>query len=811
MPNDVTPFGPRATGTDLVMPGQQAPGYVTGGWGGDDGTAAGLDWRRYLAALRRNKWAFLGIVLSGLALGFLATRFIKPEYTAQTTIWIESGSQRTESGQYGPIRQQGLLTSYAWQHLLRSFEVLEPVVLETRLYLKPAVAADSVLFRDFQATDDLLGGEYRLRVDASGRQYTLLDKEDRTIEEGAMGDPIGARLGWQWVPSPGELRAGRTVAFEVRGIRDIARQLATDLQPQLDLGGNFMSIRLSGPNPDELAYVLTALSQRFVEVAVRLKRAKLDTLTTILEEQLQITQSDLEDAEVALESFKVRTILLPSERGSPVSPGLAETRDPALTNFFEMRLQAANLERDQESLRRVLTQAQGGARVPLEALEVIPSAAASSELKNALDAAALKRAEVRSLTLRYTDEHPDVRALNQELEVLETRTIPGLIQGLISELEARSQAMDEAIASAGTELRAIPARAMEEARLQQQADIQRNLYTDLKQRYEAARLAAVSSVPDVSVLDRARPPREPSSDRRPQVMSIALLASVGLGFLGIVVLDRSDKRLRFPEQVTNALGLTILGTVPHLKRRRDGNITDENAEQVIESFRAIRLSLMHSYGGSGPLVAAISSPSPGDGKSFITSNLALAFTELGYSTLLIDADVRRGCLHKLVGVGRRPGLTDLLSGAVTREDAILTTRTPGLSVIPCGTRMARGPELLAKPAFQALIDELRTQFDVILVDCSPVGAAVDPLIVGTVVGRMVFVLRNGATDKELAEAKLNSFDRLPIRMLGAVLNDVSSDGVYKYYSYVPGYGTSDEIGAGPGQLPVALHPGGEAG
>lgn len=806
MSNEMTPFRPSSEAVGYPQP---APPPAAGRWGASKRDSGGASLGRYLAALRRYKWAFLGIVVVGLALGLVAIRFIEPEYTAQTTIWIEAGGgpeQQAMAGDYGPIRQQALVSSYAWEHLLRSFEVLEPVVRETGIYVRPADPADSVMFRTFAVAETSRPGKYRLRIDRSGTNWSLLDKDDNVLDSGPVGAPIGAPLGWQWQPGRGAVRPGRTVSFEVEGVRDVAGQLAEDLLPQLDLGGNFLSVRLSGKNPQQLAEILQALSDRFVEVATRLKRAKLDTLTTILEEQLRIAQDDLDATEVELENFRVNTILLPSERGSPVAPGVAETRDPALENYFQMRLDREDLDRERDALTRVLQDAESGT-ISLEALQSVPAVATSQELTFALDSATAKRAQRRALLSRYTPEHPDVRQVEQDLSVLEQQTIPSLVSSLLRDIEARDNSLQSSIASAGAELRSIPERGMAEARLERRATIQRTLYTDLKGRYENARLAAVSSVPDVSVLDRAKPPTEPSSDKRPQILSIALLASIGLGVLGVIVLDRSDKRLRFPEEVTDALGLTILGTVPHLHRRRDGNLTDENAEQVIESLRAIRLGIMHAYSGSGSLVLSVTSPGIGDGKSFVTSNLALAFTELGYSTLLIDGDVRRGCLHKLVGGSRRPGLTDLLKGDVTLDDALRETRLPGLSLIPCGTRMARGPELLAKPEFKDLLGELRGRFDVILIDCPPVGAAVDPLVIGTLTGNMIFVLRNGMTDKDFAEAKLTALDRLPIRLLGAVLNDVASTGVYRYYSYIPGYGTTDETdGAEPVALPVAMHP-----
>jgi tyrosine-protein kinase Etk/Wzc len=194
-------------------------------------------------------------------------------------------------------------------------------------------------------------------------------------------------------------------------------------------------------------------------------------------------------------------------------------------------------------------------------------------------------------------------------------------------------------------------------------------------------------------------------------------------------------------------------------------------------------------------MATITSPGAGEGKSFVASNLALAFADAGHRTLLIDGDVRRGELHRLLDARRKPGLTDFLQGSVSRDDLIQSTRFAGLSFIGGGTRMHSAPELLSSPAFSQLLLSLRSAYDVILVDSPPLGAGVDPFVLGTATGSLLLVMRTGVTDRELAEAKLDILDRLPVRVLGAILNDVQPGGAYRYYGYqyyVEGYETREE-------------------
>jgi capsular exopolysaccharide synthesis family protein len=252
-----------------------------------------------------------------------------------------------------------------------------------------------------------------------------------------------------------------------------------------------------------------------------------------------------------------------------------------------------------------------------------------------------------------------------------------------------------------------------------------------------------------------------------------------------------DPKVRYPDQVTRAMGLTILGAVPHVNRRNGGG--GEDVASVIEALRAVRLRVVHAHGTAGPVVVTITGPGRSDGKSFIASNLALAFADAGYRTLLIDGDIRRGSLHRLLGAGRKPGLTEVLAGTAPPEQAIQATGYPSLWFIGCGARTHTGPELLSSVPMGRLITGLRSSHDAILVDSPPLAAGVDAYALGTMTGALLLVLRTGYSNRELAEAKLDVLDRLPIRLLGAVLNDVRLGGLYRYYSYyLAGYEVGDE-------------------
>jgi len=749
---------------------------------------SGPDWRRVGSALLRFKWVVLLMVTLGLGAAFAATRVLRPIYRAQANVWVDVPDRRGTSGSdaRGPIRQGALLDADAWVELLRSYIVLDQVVRDMHLYIGVKRPGDRPSFDGFGVTDTFRPGDYRLTVGADGRGYTLASAEGVDLERGTLGDSIGNKLGLRWAPPPGSLPPGRTIEFSLVPPRDAALRLGEQLDVRMDLNGNFLALELRGPNPVLISKILNAVAQRYVEVAAQLKREKLNELTKILEDQLTTAQRNLDSAETALQGFRARTITLPSDQPAG-RKATTDTRDPIRTSFFDMAVERDELRRDRDAIDRLLADGGGGDGLPTEALSAIGSVQHAPELSNALKELSDKQAQLRTYRYHYSEAYPPLQRLAKEISELQQRTIPTLARALSTQLAARESELGRQVDAASRDLRQIPGRALEDVRLSRNAELKEQTYTALQQRFDQARLAAEATVPDVRILDPAMVPQRPVKNTAPRLLLMGLLAGLGLGVLGAILLDRADPSVRYPEQVSRDLGLPIIGAVPHLRAK--------DAAEVVEALRGVRLSLANEH-GPGPLLVTVTSPGPGDGKSFLSANLALTFADAGQRTLLVDGDIRRGVLHRRFKANRQPGLVDFLRTEAGPGDIVQRTAYPRLAFIGCGTRTQRAPEVLGSPAMAQLIAELRGQYDVILIDSPPLTAGVDPFILGTVTGSLLLVLRTGHSHRDITGAKLEVLDRLPIRLLGAVLNDVprgAAYGYYAYYSYyLPGYEAVEE-------------------
>ncbi len=798
MANDATP-PPNEPALEPVLRRDQRPALVPFQMGLPPAAPVPMsDWARVFAAARRYKVLVGSVTVVGALTGLVIGKFLKPVYEAQATVWIQAADQDHDRGRgdQGPIQSAQLLgTSGGWLDLIRSHVVLNDVVRQARLYLAPKSLADSAALTTLTVPGEVRPGTYRLEVDQMGQHFTLRDvEEDAVLQQGSVGDSVGGLLGLAWVPPAGTLRRGAMIRFTVTALSDVAMELSQALRIRATADGYFVRLERRGHDPVLITTTVNAVADRLVAVAADLKRERLTELSSILREQRDRAQANLSSAEVALRQFRVRNAVRASEGPAQGPDGRRITADPTFASYVDLQVAIAGLARDREAITQVVARARDGG-VAVDELTMIGAVQRSSALAAALKDLADRQAELRVLRFRYADTHPPVRRLAQQVDTIARYVIPELGGALVAGLAAREHELQQRIDSIAGALRGAPPVALEEIRLARDQANATELFSNLEQRYNEARLAEVSTLPDVRILEHAIRPTRPVVNATPLVLLLALVASLGAGVGGSVLLDRADPKIRDPQQVTRAMGLSILGAVPHL-HRGNGNgraqAEDDNTGAV-EALRGIRLNVQHAHGAAGPVLITVTSPGRGDGKSFVTSNLALAFAQVGYRTLLIDGDVRCGALHRFLKGVRRPGLTDVLANQVTPDQVVQSTPYPQLSFIGAGSRLHRGPELLCSEALPRLITAMRPHYDVILVDSPPLAAGVDPCALGAVTGSLLLVLRTGVTDRMIAEAKVELLRGLPIRVLGVVLNDVRPGAAYSYYAYsLEGYSVRQE-------------------
>ena len=750
-----------------------------------DGGGEGPDPRRLLASLWRWKWWIAACASLGVLGGVVAGRFVEPEYQVNASIWIE---QEDRIG--GPVGGVEPLAAEGWSSVLASNKVLRSVVLQSKLWLRlddvdPGAAE---AFSGLEITDETLMGAYTLEIGRNGA-YELTRRDTTAVESGTLGGPVGASFGFDWNPPAESFRPGARVKFNVRSVDAAMQGLRQRLDVRFDDKAGIIYTTLLWKDRVEAAYIVNTIQDEFLQTAADLKNRELKETADILAEQTRQSEARLRQTELALEQHKIRTITLPSE-GLSVAPTMGEggqiavaTRDPVFDAYFQRKVEQSSLEAELRQLQRINADARNGGRIDVLGLQTLSSAGRYPALQSALEELSLKEAQRRSLLLTFTEQHEEVQQLTAEINGLTTVTIPALIGDLVSQLETRLGTLDTQLADQTTELQRIPARSIEQARLEREVYNSASIHQELQTRLKEAELAVATSSPGLQVLDQATPPLWPTENTAPRILLMVSLAGLGLGIGGALLFDKFDKRIRYPDQVSKDLGLPVLGIVPRLDSQ-----TGMDAEVAVEAFRSIRVQISHANGGSrGTLL--VTSPAPRDGKSMVSANLAISYAAAGFRTILVDADVRRGHAQEMFSVARSPGLTDYLSNQADLASVQQATSVDNLTMIARGGASAFNPEMLDAKVMDELLAALRSEYDVVVLDAPPLAAGADVLVLGKRSDKVVIVLRAGETDSQLARTKLDLIGNVNLPIVGAVLNAVPTGS--HYYPYYANYYYAD--------------------
>jgi polysaccharide biosynthesis transport protein len=291
---------------------------------------------------------------------------------------------------------------------------------------------------------------------------------------------------------------------------------------------------------------------------------------------------------------------------------------------------------------------------------------------------------------------------------------------------------------------------------------------------------------------------------------MGLLLGVGLAFLA----DFTDKSFRSPDEIRTRLNTSIIGHIPALTPHEAVNEVQKTLDPLLvvhhrpksveaEAYRGLRTSLYFSTHGKGHQVIQVTSANPQDGKSTLIANLATAIAQSNKKIVLIDCDFRKPRVHKIFGLPSSDvGLTSVLLGDATLEEAIQTCAVPGLHLLPCGERPSNPAELLSSPKYREFLDQIRKQYDFVLIDTPPLLAVSDPAIVSTQVCGTILALKLTKYARPAAERAKEILTTMGANVLGIVVNDIeassrngfdTSYGSYGYgYNYQYAYEYSDD-------------------
>ncbi len=400
------------------------------------------------------------------------------------------------------------------------------------------------------------------------------------------------------------------------------------------------------------------------------------------------------------------------------------------------------------------------------------------ELETKLQELELKRLE---LSRKFKDSHPTYQGVLEQIEAVEKQK-----QNLVGEVGNLPETQQELL------------------RLKRDVEVSNQIYTLLLSKTQELDIVRAGTVGNVRIIDHAEV--NTSKPVKPKKALIVVMATMlgGMLAVAIVLIQKAiHKGVEDPNEI-EALGLPVYASVPYsdyqdkltgFSRAKKGRnkpktilAVDNPADLSIEALRSLRTSLHFAMMESKNNLIAISGPSPGVGKSFISVNLATVLAQSGKKVLIIDADMRKGYLQTQFGMQWDDGLSDYLSGRLNLEQVTKHSQVQDLDVITRGQIPPNPSELLMHSNFSKLVEEIKSKYDIVIIDTPPILAVTDPAIVSAHTGTTLLVTRFGQNHAREIELTRNRFEQNGIDVKGVVFNGVlrkasNAYGYYGYYNY----------------------------
>ncbi|MEY0908825.1 polysaccharide biosynthesis tyrosine autokinase [Providencia rettgeri] len=400
----------------------------------------------------------------------------------------------------------------------------------------------------------------------------------------------------------------------------------------------------------------------------------------------------------------------------------------------------------------------------------------SLEAKSALDSALQVEEKLNELTFKeveiqqlYTRNHPAYQSL------LDKR------QQLLREKEKISKAIQK-----------LPNTQQQIVRLTRDVESEQAIYNQLVAKQQELSVLNSGITADVRIIDSAESQPNAVAPKKALILVLASILGFIVGCAYVIAREFFNNKIKGTEDI-DALGINVYATIPFSSYEKkliaEGNkhpLALENpADTAVEAIRSLRTSVYFSVMNQGNNLVMVTSASPGVGKSFVTSNMAVVLANAGKKVLLIDTDLRKGRIHKAFGLSNKLGLSDYLSQSDTSQPNIHNSVIENLDVICRGKNVTHSSELLMSERFKRLLDTVKGQYDIVVIDTAPILAITDSAIIGKYVGTSLLIAYYGVNTVKDIELSLKRFKQNDIEITGVILNgiDAKSDDYNYVYEY----------------------------
>jgi len=712
-----------------------------------------LQIRDYIRIVSRRRWIIIGILAVGLLCGVLLNWMTPPVYEARSTVQID-----IDLNILGVERPLVPLDQRDW---MKEFLPTQLGILQSRDLARRA--HDELTRTPYSNTGPSKGLTASQTPDAAARR----------------------------VPTVDEIVRGRTVSL----VKD----------------SRLVNIGFRSTDPLQSSQVSNALARAYLQQNLEFRSKTSGEASEWLTKQVGELRKLVEQNEAALQRYRTEhgaealmTDRLGTEQQNIVVQKLAA-------------LQVAETKARTETIERLAEYRQlQAAKANQEPLDTVPAISSNSYIQGLkVEVAGLQR-QLAQASKELGERHPEIIKLQGAVQnadrklQTEISNVARAIENNYEAARSRERELDADLARQKVEVQSLNGKAVEYTALEREATSNREVLDRLLQRSRETALTRELQTSNIRIVDWAETPTIPILPRVERNLLIALFGSGGFALALIFVLEAFNTRLRSPEDVRQYLRIPVVGAVPRVKPLKGraalllGNAIPGRFAEMLQAVRT-NLVLAPQLGAGRTLL--ITSSEPSEGKTTSAANIAVSLARLSQRVLLIDADLRKPRLHEVFGEDQQPGLADVLAGKTSGRD-FRKTKVSGLWLMPAGSVFSNPADLLGSNRFSKLIEQLRSHFDWIVLDSSPVLAVADPCVIARVASGVLLVVDSGRTPREVATAAVERLEAVRAPLLGAMLNRVAvdrrSESYFPYYdgSYNAHYPQHEESFSPP-ELPSA--------
>ena len=608
----------------------------------------------------------------------------------------------------------------------------------------------------------------------------------------------------------------RRALERVRALHPDLKDSDVEIRVAQTKGSAIFNILATGSEPRYTKIFLDALLDEFIAFRQNIReQAQGKVLQQFLQEVVN-KQKVMEERNDKLTKFSaannVITINNSNNTAAQFLNNLQSQRESQRTMLAELKLALANVDAAMQSRERLLSAGtaatSGAAPVPSETAP--PSGVKSESAPGGMGMTMAEqdylrtkskitelRTKLDSLLLQFKQQHPMVQDVSEELATQRallssySQQIQDEMRAQMSDVERRVQVLDAQIIEKEKEALDLGAKLAQYKQLEEDAKAAKLSWEKMFEKVEQFTITANTSADYVGIQEPATVAAENVEDWVMPIV-VGLVAGIGAGIIILLLFDRLDDRMNsFSEFQSLFPGEAVLGQVPEQRNRGDVALLRPNDDRHLyaEAFRNVRSSILFkNWQGKPPKTILITSAVPNEGKTTVTSNLAVTMALAGARVLLADCDLRRGGVSELFKLPATPGLSEALRGKLHWRDAVQETSTRNLDLLARGEVFDQTSEMLLSKTAEEMLKEMGEEYDYVIFDSAPVLVADDTASFAPKLDAVLFVVRMSSTMARLSGKALDLLYERQVNIGGVILNRSSSNlREYTYYNYASYY------------------------